>query len=47
MVWLPGTVAVEFRYVPQRRCFSMLLSILYYTYGLSEIDHVLQEGDFN
>ena len=30
MVWSPGVVAVAFRDVPQRHCFPMLLSILYY-----------------
>ena len=34
MVWSPGAVAVEFRDVPQRHCFSMLLSLLYITLWL-------------
>ena len=32
MVWSPGAVAVEFRDVLQRHCFSMLLSILFNTF---------------
>ena len=33
MVWSPGAVSVEFRDVPQRHCFSMLLSTFLYTLG--------------
>ena len=55
MVWSPSAVSVEFRDVPQRHGFSMLLSTLQYTLSqeqtsnkieelLSEIDNVLQNG---
>ena len=30
---IPGAVSVEFRNVPQRHCFTMLLSILYFWLG--------------
>ena len=36
MEWSPGAVSVEFRDVPQRHCFSLLLSILQYTFGYTE-----------
>ena len=31
MVWSPGAVSVEFRDLPQRNCFPMVLSIFKYT----------------
>mgnify|MGYP003690261097 CR=1 FL=1 len=45
MVWSPGAVSVEFRDVPQRRCFSMLIYIQFDEL-LSEIVSVSQKEEF-
>ena len=49
MVWSPGAVSVEFRDVPQRHCFSVLLFILFNTLlaMYTEVKYQLKQSFFH
>ena len=46
MVWSPGAVSIDFHDVPQRHCFSMLLSIITLWLGTMKSDAILIKQSF-